>query len=298
MEALDNHSFLDMSKKCYFLAPTRDTPPDGRIALGNIIANISDPEDSINDSDPLAFPPDSLHTNCLTNWKSERIKSQAKKGGVWSGFLQAVGVGGELSLTRTSSQTDAYEFKKLTTTYFMPTKQYIEKSISDPAVKNWMLYNRGAPLYMITGVKVARGATFMSNLAKERGFRFQLGIDASPLGVPLTAGPNFDISNSSLESESSETESDFVFAFRVREILYKQKGGIGSRDYVKGAMYGLEGKPVGGAGAETRPAFEVDGLADEDPAEDDFGFSFSATSAYDDDGSAVECVVPEGFYTG
>ncbi|KAF1353426.1 hypothetical protein BDV97DRAFT_367033 [Delphinella strobiligena] len=295
-----------MSKKCYFLAPTRDTPPDGRIALGNIIASISDPEDSINDLDPLACPPSSVHRSCLTNWKSERTKSQAKKGGVWSGFLQAVGVGGELSLTRTSSRTDAYEFKKLTTTYFVPTKQYIEKSISDPAVKNWMLFNRGAPLYMITGVKVASGATFMTELAKERGFRFQLGIDATPLGVPLTAGPNFDIWNSSKESESSETESDFVFAFRVREILYKQKGGIDSKDYVKGAMYGLEGKPVGEAGVQRHPAFEVDGLADEDPAQDEFRFGFRTVEAYDDDddddddddASSVICVVPEGFYTG
>lgn len=292
----DTTSFHSMSKKYYYLAPTRESPPDGRIALGNIIASISQPEDSINEDDPLRLPPNSIITSISTNWKSEKTKSESKNGGVWAGFLEVLGVGGQFNVSRTNSQTDAYEFDKLTTTYFVPTKQYIEEAISNPDVKDWMVYNKGNPLYMITGVKVASGAKFVTEMAKERGFRFQVGVNASMFGVPVQAGPNIDILNSSTERESSDAVSDFVFAFRVREVRYKKKTGVISKDFVKGAMYGLEATPDDDE--EEDVDFEIDGLAERDPKEDELDFDSRVIDAYDEDGSGVECVIPEGFYIG
>lgn len=279
--------------KTYFLAPTRDAPPNGRIALGNIIADISEPENSINECNPPILPSNAIYTSIATNWRSEKSRSRDRKGSVWAGFLQVLGVGGELNITRNNSQTDAYEFDKLTTTYFVPTTKYLEQAINDKDVKSWLKYNKNEPLHMITGVKIASGARFLTEIAKERGFRFQLGMNASISGIPINFGPEMDISKKQTEKESADATSDFVFAFRVKEIRYKVKTGLTHKDFVKGAMYSIG----------DRFAYEEDEdvewgnfeFADDDPQEDDLDRGFEGLGSCEEDGDAVKCFIPASF---
>ncbi|CAD0014237.1 unnamed protein product, partial [Aureobasidium pullulans] len=205
----------------YFLAPTRDAPPNGRIALGNIIADISEPENSINECNPPTLPSNAIYTSIATNWRSEKSRSRDRKGSVWAGFLQVLGVGGELNITRNNSQTDAIS------------------------------------------------------------------------GIPINFGPEVDISKKQTEKESADATSDFVFAFRVREIRYKVKTGLTHKDFVKGAMYSI-GDPF---------AYEEDEdvewgnfeFADDDPQEDDLDRGFEGLGSCEEDGDAVKCFVPASF---
>jgi hypothetical protein len=53
-----------------------------------------------------------------------------------------------------------YTFKKIDTEFFQPDKQYIKKSLKADEVGTFMKEEKyKTPVYMITGMKIARGAT-------------------------------------------------------------------------------------------------------------------------------------------
>lgn len=289
-----------MSKAYYFLAPTRNSPPNGPIRIGNIIDNVSEPERPINDSAPPAFTDkNQLYESTNLNWQSSRSNPKTRKAGLWTSFLAALGIRAEANITSETNRVDGYEIDKLTTTEFIPTKQYLQESIYQPDVKNWMLHNKNEPLWMITGVKIASGARFLVSRAKEKGFHFQFGFDATGLGYPVAAGPQVEAVSKVAMTESARVGEDFVFAYRLREIRYSKRKGLTSRDLTDkdGAWYEV-GRP------NVVPDDEENGFyikesdvplqdIDEEDIED-----VSVTEDVEDDGTTIRCVRIGDFLSG
>lgn len=124
-------------------------------------------------------------------------------------------------------------------------------------------------------------------------------MDGTTAGIPISAGPQADAEGGGQLAASSQGGSDYVFAFRLREICYTTKRGVVEREFTKGALFGLDDlgdrETPGDAKRKEFAAsdlqFELLGLAEEDVRGEDIGGD--ATEVDDEDGEKCECVALE-----
>ncbi|KAI4159206.1 MAG: hypothetical protein LQ342_006789 [Letrouitia transgressa] len=279
--------------KTYFLVASPDFPPSGPIALGNIITSPSSPEEALNTQ--AREPIEPVYESYQENWTFDVSRYKQNKLGIWTMFLQMLGAGIDMSSERIMGDNQVYRFDRLETRFFIPSSEYLRASISTPEVQSY-IKRKGfrKNLYMITAIKIAVGASTTKEKLRERGVHLQVGVDGTAVGVPLGAGPNIEISKGKDTTISFDNSSDFVFAFRLREIYYSKKS-LKHRKYDKGNLFGLDQdgqKQV--AGAEEGNANEeaqLEGLAYDDVEAEDFELAGSETKDYD--GSACVGVAPD-----
>lgn len=282
--------------KAYFLAPTRDCPPLGPIALGSIITSPANPELPL--AAPLAIDENLMPVSEKTegNWKHEISNPRKGKVGLWLSCLQMLGFGADASVNYERGDTSTHQFKQLSTRTFWPTKEYVEKSVMAPDVQTYLASKRfHHNVYMITSVSVAIGATVVICALRKRGIYLHFGVDLTSQGAPVSVGPEADVESSTIESLSFDGGSDFVFSFRLREICYTTRKGVSQQEFTKGALYGLDEETeeivVGDSKKNDElEVFELLGLAEQDVNGEEVDGIVS--DAEDSDGQICEVVKP------
>ena len=225
-------------KKTYFLAPNFDYPPNGSLSLGRILSDPTDPGSCINPDGQPPFP-DNMRPQHIEklDWKSERIRERGGLIGVWARFLQVMGVDAEANISWSRTQDSVYSFAKLDTDIIDPTKEYVVQNVTRSSVADFIVEsNYKKPVYLITGVKTARGADAAFGRSRKTGANAQFGVDGTSAGAPATAGPKISFHTSDSEKTSFGGSADFVFAYRLREIFY-EKGQVKHQEYNRGALY-------------------------------------------------------------
>ncbi|GAP92966.1 hypothetical protein SAMD00023353_0403750 [Rosellinia necatrix] len=256
-------------KKHYFLPEIPEVPVDGPIQLGSII---SDPRFVF---EPINSPPVNP-VSCLENvyvfnsGPSSIALAKSRK--------KSIGIFGELpgllnANLNTEFGTDAGEhwsFDNLRTIWFVPSVEYVRQSLLDISVQLYIQTNQSwlghTSLYMVTGVKVAFGASALSDFATSYGFGGSIGLDPAVLGVPITVGPTVELWNGLSNSATSSPTQPVVFAFRLRKLKIKARsGGVKQSDYNKNGLLGEEDAPI-------QPTVEIDtdGVEDYDATGADF----------------------------
>lgn len=138
---------------------------------------------------------------------------------------------------------------------FILTPAYVEKVFAAPAVQTYLsVTKRAKPVYVVTGLKVARGASMESSRSVTKGARLKLGF-AHP-GVPIEGGPDVGVSRTREEGVSFQESSDFVIAVRVEKIVVDKKGTRQAKTtlHVKGAT--MEDDDKGQKGKKTEFVME------------------------------------------
>lgn len=141
------------------------------------------------------------------------------------------------------SDTSLFTFDTLETIQFIPSPEFTRICITNPAVKRFLEKSRyRKPVYIITGIKTARGAKAKTTSTRSGSIGLKVGTDGSLSGTPISLGPSVNEQKASKQSAGWESGSDFVFAFRVRKVLVKKKAGTVKleEDYAKGAMFEKE----------------------------------------------------------
>ena len=226
------------AKSVWFLPRTRDRPVISAIRLGDVIESPWSPEEALNDGPPPALKPGLLRRQIEESWSWTKETELYRGGGIFASFLQVLGIGGDVEVTRANTNVDLYEVDRMVTEEFLPDKQYLRQCIEDPGVRDMFVGpSRKSELYMVTGIKIAYGAIKAAETMKERGFRAKIGVDASALGVPVALGPQGHWSSRVTESLTAD-KSDFVFAFKLRRLKFK-KGELTGQAFDRGAQYGL-----------------------------------------------------------
>lgn len=229
-------------KKTYFLCPTSDfirPPPDGPLFLGSIIASTKAPEASFNRATSLPLvnvePP-----IVETDWRKTVSAKSIAGLGVFTQFLANSGLlvlGPRSNVEHTSKTSSIFTFDEVTTLSFEPTPEYVAEAMKAPAVQYWLTEPRQrfspiVSLYLITGMKLAKGANVKYKTSEGTEFTTHSGIDVPKFG--LSAG----LKGKWAKIEDDETEfkrkSEFVFAFRVKRIRITRK--VTVEDYHKGAF--------------------------------------------------------------
>lgn len=229
-------------KKTYFLCPTSDfirPPPDGPLFLGSIIASTKAPEASFNRATSLPLvnvePP-----IVETDWK-KTVSAKSKTGfGVFTQFLANSGLlvlGPESNVEHTGKTSSIFTFDEVTTLSFEPTLEYVAEAMKAPAVKLWLSEPRQrfspiVSLYLITGMKLVKGANVKYKTSESTEFTTKFGIDVPRFGI--SAGLKGKWTKTEDDGTEFNRKSEFVFAFRVKRIRITRK--IKVEEYHRGAF--------------------------------------------------------------
>lgn len=152
---------LSQAESTFHLAPrfTIKPPPYGPLHLGTIIDDLKNVE-LINETCRLPLPGDA-YKHITEGFVATTSRIETGEFGVWAKFVVET-MGDEASLTGDDSAkddytTDIYHFDKFEEITFTPTKEYMTRSMNEPAVKDFVEGGGWDPVYMITGLKIVRG---------------------------------------------------------------------------------------------------------------------------------------------
>jgi hypothetical protein len=218
--------------KTYFLCPTSDfihPPPIGPLCLGSIIRSTAAPQFSLNRSTTVpvtdAYPP-----IIETDWAKTISVETGQSLGVFAQFLKLATLGSPLEadvkVEHIRATSSVFAFDTVTTFTFEPSQEYVDEAVKAPAVQAWLKQpqQRFSPyvsLYLVTGIKLVKGARIRFSKESETTFSSQIGLDLSALGAPLTTvGPKGDWTSAKAEETEFKRESEFVFAFCVKRLRF------------------------------------------------------------------------------
>lgn len=280
--------------KSYRLVPNADVlpPPHGSIALGSLLANPKNPERSLNKNNRVPIPPSSEPFPYKDNYKLTRGQCRQGQGGLWASFLQMiVGFGGDVQVKGDKDTTEIITCKRLETQAFQPDDAYIYQSLQDSNVQDYL--EAGwfkKPVYMITGLKIARGVTAETSQGAEYGIEGKLGVDGTSAGVPVGAGPNGKWVSKTRETITFTGSSDFVWTYRLIMIRSLKNEGFTEKDYNKGALYDLDrGEEKDSVPKDLRGSWEISAL--DDHKDDSLGIAVHST--VDENGDICRLVFGE-----
>ncbi|EEU46777.1 uncharacterized protein NECHADRAFT_91693 [Fusarium vanettenii 77-13-4] len=154
--------------KEYFLAPNFSTgaPPKGPIYLGSILRNISEFE-PLNQT-VCTIPETQLYpVDQKTGFEVTLSHLRSTNLGLRAGALELLGVGANASIKWTRGRDTVLSCKRLDTLTFNPTEPYMIEAMKDPDVLSFIRSGRfRRSVYMVTGLKVASGASFTDMVKK------------------------------------------------------------------------------------------------------------------------------------
>jgi hypothetical protein len=277
----------------YFLAPTRDTPPETFIRLGNIIEQPRFADRPLN-RHPL--PPEETIVGPETRnhvFEFDNIKTYTI--GIWTSFLmQILGIGGDINTQISKGTTETWDCERIETVSFEPTTEYIEQSLDSTNVKRYIQDNKNwlwdTKLYMITGIKIAYGAKGTIRHARSKGIHLHLGVDATSAFAPVQAGPDIGVEKGRNVTQDIGDKDPFVLAFRMQRIKVSSKGKV-RHERVDGGMLGVDDGD--GEDEKERVKLVVDGLESADAGAEEFGIGTSWTVGDADVADACYCALIE-----
>jgi hypothetical protein len=102
------------------------------------------------------------------------------------------------------------------------------------------------PIYIITGVKIAKGARAKTQTSRKAGAMLGVQVDGTIWSggtVPIGGGPQVETESSHRKAASWETSQEFVLGYRLSKVHVDHKGAVKTEDeYRKGALLGYEPK--------------------------------------------------------
>lgn len=217
---------MSREQRTYILAPNfRIKPSSGAIALGSIIADplrahrsLTTVEDDRLATDYPCIEKFSEHERNITRSDSGELSMA-----VWAQFVQTISA--KISGSRGTSNESNYSMETLETTYFItdPKLEEIESRINAPRIKaivnpGWLPSQR-KPVYMVTGIMVAKGFTANRQRNKQHSGEVEVGGNVPTAGVDV--GTNAVRSHNVGDSDSWKAGEDIVFAYQLLKIEVK-----------------------------------------------------------------------------
>jgi hypothetical protein len=233
--------------KTYILLPNMTTPPppQGPLHLGHIVRNPSDPEViPLNRKDRIAIPEAEIPPPDIKDgFTSTRGQLRSGSVGVWAQLLGTIGLDASAGVEHTNDEVIHVSW--LETVVFDPDIEYVRQAVNSTSVKAFLEASKFAlPVFIVTGLKIARGASTGSTAI--RASCAKLGLSAPVPGSGVSIGAAIDATKQRYEGTSFEGSTDFILAFRVRRVRCK-KGQLEQKIYTKGASM-MDGDDDGSKG--------------------------------------------------
>jgi hypothetical protein len=221
--------------KTYIVAPNYTTrpppsndgdpvpgPSSGALFLGDIISLPLGPElDPLNRTDRIAVPPADLvlPVDIKTGFTMTRKNLLSGRFGIWATLLAILGLplGVEMGVFLERNSEDVISASELETREFVATNDFVDKSMKLGSIQAYLAGcgDRQPPLYMVTGLKIVRGASANSEVSAK--LEASMAANAPAANVKM-----LEFTKSRTVGEAFDGSTSFVLAFRARKILYKK----------------------------------------------------------------------------
>lgn len=206
--------------KTYIVAPNFSMPADS-LQLGDIVTNPLDLElVPLNRKVRVKIPDEDLSpVGVMERFSATRQRLLSGRFGLWTTFLASLGipVSADLGLFLEHNSKDVISAGELHTHEFIATDEYVGKVVKQDVVRMYLEdFKHKIPLYMITGLKIAKGASV--HLDDGTKVDAKLGIT-----LPETVAdvkPVIQIIRNRTDGISFTSKTDFILAFRVRKVIY------------------------------------------------------------------------------
>ncbi|KAJ4009466.1 hypothetical protein NW752_009055 [Fusarium irregulare] len=190
------------------------------ICLGHFISDLKHLDFPLNRGSILPFPRRMVvYRNSVLNFTWDDNKTNAPGINLAAGapVLAVTGIAAGASLQtafmRTVGNHESYD--RLDTYTVQPTEDYIEECLEQDKLKEIIKGKRSWSMFMITGIKVARGGR--REVREEKGTVFDIGPN---LDVPALATLKATVNNNRASSQGSsgEYQGDFIWAIRLAKV--------------------------------------------------------------------------------
>ncbi|KAF4954706.1 hypothetical protein FSARC_12036 [Fusarium sarcochroum] len=270
--------------RTYILAPNFQYKPSGPIQIGNIIADPFQPARALSNL-PEHKAPD---IETITEYAHELTQERGHSIGIgfWAQFLQSIGA--NVSVDHGKDILQEYSIEELETRYMrnepLDNDADLAQRLAEPrvqtAIKAGVFGNQ--PVYMITGVKIARGLSVRTALSRTIGGG--LGstmpvVESVSVGGEITTERRNGITNSFAAGEEA-----IVFAYQLHKISRRgRKQNITTGVFESSAAF-LHGDVESNKKADVSVRLAtIDDLRNED-------LVLEACELVDDDGVRCACI--------
>jgi hypothetical protein len=280
---LTTQDYMASVIKTYFLAPSWDLRPTD-LVLGSVVANFKDPSRALF----VPSPPHSIGSKISSPAPSKDVKGIVKQSGAWSAgffatFVRIITFGAAANASSNSSTDITFTCEKMESRWFTPSSDYVQQASENRAVAQYLnICGPKTSVFMITGVKIVRGARITTVDDSGLGLQAHLGVEIP--AAETTIGPKASKKKKELVRVARDVPGPVVFAYEVDRIWRNNQGDAESARHTKGAMLGV-----------TEMAMEsgIMSAACDLTADEAKSFGVSVATTVDDmDGSSCMMVVP------
>lgn len=218
----------------YILSPNfHFKPGTGPIELGNIISHPLRPHRALTTVDAATLQKNYPPVETFIDYERSITRGRRRDVSIslWAEFLQTVS--GKVSGGRGSDIQSNYTMDCLETMYFVadPPLEEIQARLKAPRVQAVIKAGRipgfRTPVYMVTGLMIARGFTADIENNKRRNGGIEISGNAPCPAAPVSVGANLTKSSSIEGADKWRAGEDIVFAYQLLKI--EVKGWKGNR---------------------------------------------------------------------
>ncbi|KAI9146884.1 Cytochrome P450 monooxygenase astJ [Paramyrothecium foliicola] len=219
-------------------------PPDGGglLELGSIISSIAAADEPpLNEDCRIHIAEPDLFCSHQRGFTATISKMRSGELGMMAKLVGLQGVGGGVSWASGNNLENIYRIKRLDTLYFTPSQQYIAESMLQPDVKDYVIGTGYKPVYMVTGLKIARGGAVSVSKGRTGEVSAEVGVDLTAIGAPVEVGPTIGTTWEKTSEMAFADSTDFIVGIRVKKLVYKRPWLLSTRreltakDHNKGA---------------------------------------------------------------
>jgi hypothetical protein len=253
---------MSQHKKTWILVKGSEFNPGRSISLGQILVKPFEPSVPLLPDGPLSIPETSIERSHQIGVKSDSRTALGASFGLWAEAV-LLPVSGNVGGKHETSQKERWEFDRLDSEIIVPRLPDVQAALEKDEVVAQIRrskFDYRKRLYMITGVRIARGARLSRKDSKARGGNAKTMVDLAAVSpVPLKVGPEVHVMRENEGSYSFNGASDFVYAYRVCEVHYGKD--VHTTAYNKGDTF-ADGKQAGEEGGD-------DGNGEDDEEDDE-----------------------------
>ncbi|KAL6403075.1 hypothetical protein AUP68_12407 [Ilyonectria robusta] len=204
-------------KNSWILVKGCEYNPNRSLSLGQILTDPFQPSLPLLPDGPLPVPKDIVefsYQDGVVHSYGHLLDTSFR---IWADADLAP-VTAELGSSRTTSNSLSWNFDRLEGQIFIPRIPYVTEALQSDSVVSQIkrsMFNFRKRLYIVTGVRIARGARMSDQRSCASGFNASLGVDGTAYGVPATLGVDGGFSRASDTTNSFQGASDFVYAYRL-----------------------------------------------------------------------------------
>ncbi|RSM04463.1 hypothetical protein CEP52_006826 [Fusarium oligoseptatum] len=207
----------------YLLAPNWTFRPGGPITLGSIVGDPFRPHRWLSKPGADTPTPETVTTPEL-NWRTETDKVRSANVSLWTKIFDFASF--DVGAHRSKSTSVSFEMSQLDTVYFAeePSVEEITTRARDPRVravlKTDSRFRRGT-VYMVTGLKIARGFKLTQTASANTGAN--IGAEAT-VNPDFSAGGSLELNEETRRVAAFEAANDIIFAYQLLRITPKGRG--------------------------------------------------------------------------